>query len=118
MGIEGSSTGRAALVDGLVWIRVVQLFFRPALAQHAIEVRAHDGFIAGVDAGEELEDGLARTIDEAACFAMRHRAVAADQVERQLDDHPNTTEPAALEECGGDLRVRFVFEFRHRAFEG
>src|SRR4051795_8623199 len=63
----------------------------------------------------QFEDRFARAIDQAARLAMRDRHVAADEIHRQLDDHPNTAESSALEECGADLRQRFGLEFWHRA---
>src|SRR3954451_2030658 len=63
----------------------------------------------------QFEDRFARAIDQAARLAMRDRHVAADEIHRQLDDHTNTAESSALEECGADLRQRFGLEFWPRA---
>src|SRR6185436_8259769 len=118
VGDSGSGAGytrwQGALVHGLVRTRVAQLFDRPALLQHAHEMRLDRALVPIFESGKQLEDGLPRAFDEAARLAMRHRAIAADQVERELDDHANTTEPSAIEECGGDLRLRLVFELWHR----
>ena len=84
---------------------VAELFFRPALLQHAAEARLHDALVAHFESGEQLQDRFARAIDEATGLAMRDRAVAADEIERELHDHPNTTEAAAFEERGVGLRV-------------
>src|SRR5438045_6321020 len=93
---------------------VEHVLVRPTLVKHAIEVGTNDPLVALVEAGIEIEDRLSRAIDEAARFAMRHRAIAADQIVRELDDHPNPAKPAALEKCGAKLRDGFDLIFRHR----
>src|SRR5687768_5934792 len=105
---------QASSVDQFVGTGVTDLFVRPALLQHALKVRLDDALVTHLETGEELEDGLARALDEAARLTMGDRAITADQIQRELDDHPDTTEPPALEKCGVVLRLRLVFEFRHR----
>src|SRR5947207_2724034 len=63
----------------------------------------------------QIEDRFARAFDQAARFAIRDCRIAADQIHRQLHDHPNAAEPAPLEERGAHLRRRFSLEFRHRS---
>src|SRR4028118_347734 len=106
---RGSSGGRS--VHELARVGDAELFIRPALLEHAVKVRLHDAAVTIFEAGEELEDGLARTIDEAARFMMRDGAITADQAQRELHDHPNPAEVAAFEERGVPrFRVQFIFE--------
>ena len=88
---------------------------RPALAEHPFEVRTDDAVVTLFERGVQFEDRFARAIDQSARLAMRDRHVAADEIHRQLDDHPNTAESSALEERGADFRHRFGLKFRHRA---
>lgn len=100
-----SAAGRAGSIDHFVQVGVAQLFFGPALLQHATETRLHDPLVAHFESGEELDNRFARAVDEASRLAMRNRSVTADEVQRELDDHPNTTEAAAFKERGVGLRV-------------
>src|SRR5687767_587836 len=47
---------------------------------------------------------------------MRDRHVAADEIQRQLDNHANTTKPPALAERCPYLGEGFRLEFPHREF--
>src|SRR5688500_17630372 len=76
----------SASIHEFVWTRVADLFIRPALLQHALKVRLDDPLVAHLESREELEDGLARALDEAAGLSMGDRAVTADHVQRELDD--------------------------------
>src|SRR4051794_33726490 len=69
-----------------------QLGVWPALAEHPFEVRPNDAVVTLFERGMQFEDRFARAIDQAARLAMRDRHVAADEIHRQLDDHPNTAE--------------------------
>src|SRR5437762_3095731 len=66
-----------------------------------------------METGMEVEDGLARAVDEAAGLAVRHGHVAADEVQRELDDHPDAAKSAPLVKGGADFRRRIDFKFRH-----
>src|SRR5881409_1350240 len=76
-------------------------------------MRPYDAFVPVFKLGMKIEDRLAGTLDEALRFAMGDRHVAADQVVRQLDDHSNPAQAAALDEGGAHLRSHFRLEFRH-----
>src|SRR5258708_34428004 len=76
------------------------------MGDDTLEVRPHEPFITLLKCGVQIEDGLARAVDEAERFAMRDRHVGADEVMGELDAHPNAAEPSALEKRRPHLRVR------------
>ena len=82
-----SAAGRAGLVDDVAAIIVERLFMRPAAGQNALKVRPDDPLVALFEAGMELEDRFSGAADQAPRFAMRHGHIAADEIERELDDH-------------------------------
>src|SRR5579863_5341134 len=85
------------LIDHVAFARIEHLRTGPALGDDPLEERPDEALVAVGELRVQLEDGFARALDQALRFAMRDREIAADEVLRKLDDHPNSSEPAALE---------------------
>src|ERR1700753_3272920 len=81
--------------------------------QDAFEVRPADSFEALTECGMQIENRFSRAFDEAAGLAVGDAGIARAQVHRQLDDHPDTTQPAAFKERRMDFGRRLHFELRH-----
>ena len=58
----------------------------------------------------EIEDGLPRAAHQAACLAMRDRRIRSDQIERELDDHADPAELAALKKTRPHFHGRIDLE--------
>src|ERR1700682_5871740 len=86
----------------------------PALRDDGLEMGANQALVSLLKGGMQIEDGLARAVDEAQRFAMRDRHVGADEVVGELDDHPNTAEPAALKKRRAHFRRRIGLDLGHR----
>ena len=86
----------SALIDDFAVVGIQRHFTRPSLRENALEMRADDALVSLFKIGMEIEDGLSRALHEALGLAMADRHVAADQVVRQLDDHANPAQAAAL----------------------
>ena len=108
-----SAAGRAGLIDDVAAIVVERLFMRPAAGQNALKVWPDDPLVALLEPRMKLEDRLSRTADEASCFAMRHGHVTPDEIERELDDHPDTAEASPLEKRRADFHRRIHCVFAH-----
>src|SRR5262245_28260372 len=96
----GSWKRARTLIDRFAVAGGERRFVRPPLHEHALEVRGDDPLVAQFETGMEIEDRFARAVDQATGLAMRDRHVAADQVQRQLDDHPDAAKSAPLVKSG------------------
>lgn len=88
------------LVDRAVFVIDQQLFRGPAPAQNLLELWLHQGLEAKLNVRIELEDRLPRATDQAPRFAMRQGGIAANQIQGQIDDHPDPAKAATLVENG------------------
>src|ERR1041385_4373801 len=104
---------RRELIDRVAVAGGEGRFVRPALREDALEVRRDDALVAQLETRVEVEDRLARALDQATGLAMRDGEVGADEVQRQLDDHPDTAKSAPFVKRGADFRRRIDFKLGH-----